>query len=370
MKSKSRKKFDIKGILSPKTIAIACAAAALIITAVISIQVITQHMMFQAPVLVQARPVITFVSGNAFVRRNASSNWELAIIGRELAAGNEVKTEAESRVDIRFHAGTAATITEKTIITLDALSVRRLTIEVARGAFYAKFEKLFNSHEIQVTTPAAIAAVRGTDLGFEVTEMKRKTEKPKPGATNIPATNADEPMFSTTVYALSGITEVHNPRFQEKKMLLSYQNKITVSEDEAPEDAEKMTAEEVERIRSQMNAIHFNEVLFISDKINFRKGSAEIQSASFPELDKIATIIKAKGAKIRIEGHTDSQGDAVFNQTLSVKRAEAIKAYLIEKGIKKERLETVGYGTSMPISDNRTDAGRALNRRVEFIVVK
>ncbi|MEK6794574.1 MAG: OmpA family protein [Spirochaetota bacterium] len=372
MKSKGKQKIDLSGILTAKNIVIASVVFAALIVGAVSFQVITQKMMFQTPMLVEAKPVITFVSGNAFVRKRPSSAWELAMIGRELKKGYEVKTESDSRMDIRFHAGTAATITENSIVKIDDLTVKRLSLELSRGAFFAKFEKLFNSHDLQVITPAAIAAVRGTELGFEVNEEQPKKEekKEKNTAGTNEMTNAAERSYATTVYALSGITEVHNPRFQEKKMLLSYQNRITVSEDAAPEDAEKMSDDEVDRVRSKMNAIHFNEVLFISDKINFRKGSAEIQSVSFPELDKIGTIIKAKGAKIRIEGHTDSQGDAVFNQSLSIRRAEAIKAYLVEKGINKDRLETVGYGTSMPISDNRTEQGRSMNRRVEFIVVK
>ena len=74
--------------------------------------------------------------------------------------------------------------------------------------------------------------------------------------------------------------------------------------------------------------------------------------------------------KLRVEGHTDDVGNDKFNQKLSEKRALAVMQHLIKKnGIAKERLESVGYGRTKPLSDLKTDEARAANRRVEFIVV-
>ncbi|MDO5626476.1 MAG: OmpA family protein, partial [Pseudomonadota bacterium] len=68
-------------------------------------------------------------------------------------------------------------------------------------------------------------------------------------------------------------------------------------------------------------------------------------------------------------GHTDSVGSVAYNQRLSVRRAEAVKAYLVSKGIERNRIYTEGKGKSQPVADNRTAAGRAKNRRVEVEVV-
>ena len=68
-------------------------------------------------------------------------------------------------------------------------------------------------------------------------------------------------------------------------------------------------------------------------------------------------------------GHTDSIGSDEYNQKLSVRRAEAVKAYLVGKGIEKNRVYTEGKGEKQPVADNKTDAGRAQNRRVEIEVV-
>jgi OOP family OmpA-OmpF porin len=68
-------------------------------------------------------------------------------------------------------------------------------------------------------------------------------------------------------------------------------------------------------------------------------------------------------------GHTDSVGSEAYNQKLSLRRAEAVKAYLVSKGIEANRVYTEGKGTKQPVADNKTTEGRAKNRRVEIEVV-
>jgi OOP family OmpA-OmpF porin len=81
---------------------------------------------------------------------------------------------------------------------------------------------------------------------------------------------------------------------------------------------------------------------------------------------------KVKGINLEViiaVGHTDSVGTDAYNKKLSVKRAEAVKAYLVSKGIEKNRIYTEGKGESQPVADNKTTEGRAKNRRVEIEVV-
>lgn len=73
---------------------------------------------------------------------------------------------------------------------------------------------------------------------------------------------------------------------------------------------------------------------------------------------------------IEISAHTDSKGSDEYNLQLSQKRAESVVQYLINKGINPERLIAKGYGESMPVADNETEEGRALNRRVEMKILK
>ena len=74
--------------------------------------------------------------------------------------------------------------------------------------------------------------------------------------------------------------------------------------------------------------------------------------------------------KIELSGHTDNKGKDKYNEKLSQERAKAVYDYLISRGIDKKRLEYRGYGAQHPIADNKTDEGRAKNRRVEFTITE
>ena len=88
------------------------------------------------------------------------------------------------------------------------------------------------------------------------------------------------------------------------------------------------------------------------------------------KLDDLTGKIKGINLEVIIAvGHTDSVGTDAYNQKLSVKRSEAVKAYLVSKGIEKNRVYTEGKGEKQPVADNKTGEGRAKNRRVEIEVV-
>lgn len=106
--------------------------------------------------------------------------------------------------------------------------------------------------------------------------------------------------------------------------------------------------------------------------INFKFGTAEISGADpIPVLEEVVRVMKERpDLKIQITGHTDNVGTDEANMALSVRRADAVKDYLVKKGINGDRIQTVGKGESDPIDTNDTDIGRARNRRIEFSVVK
>ena len=88
------------------------------------------------------------------------------------------------------------------------------------------------------------------------------------------------------------------------------------------------------------------------------------------KLDDLVSKVKGINLEVIIAvGHTDSVGSDAYNQKLSVRRSEAVKAYLVSKGIEKNRVYTEGKGEKQPVADNKTAAGRAKNRRVEVEVV-
>lgn len=113
------------------------------------------------------------------------------------------------------------------------------------------------------------------------------------------------------------------------------------------------------------------EKIDILQKVYFASGKAIIKSKSHSLLDQVAQTIRAHDEikKIRVEGHTDSQGGDRYNKQLSQRRSEAVRAYLIKKGVAAERVEALGYGEEKPIASNATPRGREQNRRVEFTIV-
>jgi len=103
------------------------------------------------------------------------------------------------------------------------------------------------------------------------------------------------------------------------------------------------------------------------EQIHFEYGKALIKEDSYTLLNALVEILKTCSEDIvYIEGHSDAKGSKKYNQWLSQKRANAVKAYFVKHGIKKTNLKALGYGETHPIATNKTVAGQKLNRRIEF----
>jgi OOP family OmpA-OmpF porin len=101
--------------------------------------------------------------------------------------------------------------------------------------------------------------------------------------------------------------------------------------------------------------------------ITFEFDRARIRSEDTVILDEALRQLQAcPGKRVRVDGHTDSVGTDAYNQQLSQRRADAVRAYLVSKGLAPGRASTRGFGESQPVAPNTTEEGRALNRRVEF----
>lgn len=108
----------------------------------------------------------------------------------------------------------------------------------------------------------------------------------------------------------------------------------------------------------------------ILDSVHFEHGSAKIDKDSYSLLDQVALTLKANPQlkKVRVEGHTDDTGPAGVNMVLSQQRANAVRSYLVHKGVSPARLSAKGYGESRPLEKGTSDSVRSKNRRVEFVV--
>jgi OmpA-OmpF porin, OOP family len=105
---------------------------------------------------------------------------------------------------------------------------------------------------------------------------------------------------------------------------------------------------------------------FVLSGITFDTAKATIRPESFPRLDVLVDFMThKKSARVEISGHTDNVGKPKANKTLSAKRAQSCRAYVISKGIDGSRIDAVGYGDERPIASNHTEDGRQTNRRIE-----
>ena len=112
-----------------------------------------------------------------------------------------------------------------------------------------------------------------------------------------------------------------------------------------------------------------SEVSKKSYSIEFETGSATIKASSYKLLDEIfESAVVAEGLKLGVYGHTDNKGTDAVNIPLSEQRAQAVKEYMLKKGFKENRVEAKGFGSTKPIADNATEAGKKKNRRVEIVL--
>ena len=111
--------------------------------------------------------------------------------------------------------------------------------------------------------------------------------------------------------------------------------------------------------------------IYRMDKIYFERNSSYIKPESFEQLNKLLEIMRANPEmKIKVLGHTDYVATDSYNMWLSDKRAKRVADYLVENGIPAANVSWIGFGKRIPVADNATDEGKALNRRVEIQILK
>ncbi|MFT3908590.1 MAG: OmpA family protein [Ferruginibacter sp.] len=109
---------------------------------------------------------------------------------------------------------------------------------------------------------------------------------------------------------------------------------------------------------------------FVLDDCNFETGKATLQPESNRVLDELVLYLQRKDdEKIEVGGHTDNVGKPAANMILSQDRANTVRAYLLMKGIDPSRVTAKGYGMTVPVADNKTEEGRAQNRRTEVTIL-
>jgi outer membrane protein OmpA-like peptidoglycan-associated protein len=128
-------------------------------------------------------------------------------------------------------------------------------------------------------------------------------------------------------------------------------------------DKQRKDLEKVAEVKKTENGL----LVQMKNDILFDSGSDALKSEGVVELNKMADILaKYSDDRVKIEGHTDSVGDAKHNQALSERRAHAVRTVLVSRGVQEKQIEVYGFGETKPVADNASAEGRAKNRRVEL----
>ena len=152
---------------------------------------------------------------------------------------------------------------------------------------------------------------------------------------------------------------------------LVQQKQLTEQERQARLEAEKKAKDAMDALSKSLavKADTRGTVITLSGGVLFATGQATILPGAQAELNQVADALKTQAEHhFTVEGHTDNQGTDAINNDLSNRRANAVRDYLIVRGVASEAITAQGFGSTRPIGDNHSPEGRAMNRRVEIVV--
>jgi len=338
-------KIDISNI--KKSFLLAALIALLLVIFVITATVrlaARSELAFRSPVRILKNPVATWVVPESLIFDKGDRDGKEIETGQKIGEKSFIRTGEGGEVDLRFDDGTLIRIAENSQASIADISLKETDISLEKGRIISRFQKITGSGNHRVETPNAVCGIRGTELIF------------------------DAGPEGTTIYGMSGLTEVASPDHPENPVLLGFQQKTRVNQGALPSPPEEMSDEEVAYFRMLLDSLHNEVVVLVTSTLSFKPDSAELTPESGEELSRIASILKKKRIEVEIAGHTADVGDRASQYTLSLQRAESVKRTLVILGVKERRLSVKGYGGSRPIASNDSQEGRAQNRRVEFLV--
>jgi len=234
----------------------------------------------------------------------------------------------------------------------------------------ARIQALENTDKGKRQTPQFASELKACDLSVEIfkAEIERVTLAQKYVAVQKEISRVRNDLivsYATEVNSLNKDLEI------ERSLLTESQRELALKEHELL--AQKVEAQKkLDALSSQTINVYRDArgtILSMSD-ILFEFGKADLKQELKENLAEIAAILKnlLTDANVIIEGHTDNIGTAAANKKLSEQRASGVLQYLVDRGVDKKRLKSVGYGMEKPIADNSTKEGQAKNRRVELVI--
>jgi outer membrane protein OmpA-like peptidoglycan-associated protein len=241
-------------------------------------------------------------------------------------------------------------------------------VHTAKRALDAAEHSFLEDGATQKTTDLAYIAERRSRIAEVRSSAKQYTDRQQKTLENMHA--AERSQVRSTTAQLGRANDQ-----------LALQGQAMKTQDEKMAD-EKLRREEAEKRLAQATAdlakfasVKQEErgmVITLSGGVLFASAKSELLPAAVLKLNTVAEALTQQDpdSKMVVEGHTDSQGAAGYNQDLSQRRADAVRNHLVGRGIAADRVTSQGFGLSRPIADNTSTEGRANNRRVEIVVQK
>lgn len=237
------------------------------------------------------------------------------------------------------------------------------TAKESLDAAEASFEK---EGDTQVTRDLGYTAERRTETAESKARAMQASGEKEQVVAQMHATTAAQAKMSAAELAKA------NQQLASKDQALQAQGNQLQSEVQRRQEAEKRAAQaaadlaKLASVKQETRGM----VITLSGAVLFTSGKSELLPAAQVKLNDVAKALieQDPDSKMVVEGHTDSQGTAAANQELSQKRAQAVRDYLVSRGIAGDRVTAQGFGPTRPIGENNSPEGRANNRRVEIVV--
>ena len=170
----------------------------------------------------------------------------------------------------------------------------------------------------------------------------------------------------------AGRLKTANAQLASDSRTIQAQGAALQSETQLRKDADKRAAQSAADLAKFASVTHEARglVITLAGGVLFTSGKSDLLPAAQVKLNEVAKALTEQDPESRmaVEGFTDSQGAAAYNQDLSQKRAQSVRDYLVSRGIASDRITAEGFGLNRAIADNHTPEGRANNRRVEIVV--
>lgn len=240
-----------------------------------------------------------------------------------------------------------------------AASVNPTDLHTAKESLDAAEQSFANDGDSQTTKDLAYAAERNT----ETAEARARTM--------LAVQQKDQVLANMHAEQTSQVKATSEQLGKANQQLASQGAQLT-NERQGRQDAEKRAAQAAADL-AKFAAVKQEPrgmVITLSGGVLFASAKSDLLPAAQLKLNDVAKALTEQDpdSKMVVEGHTDTQGAMAFNQDLSQKRAEAVRAYLVSRGISSDRISAQGFGQSRSVADNGSAEGRANNRRVEIVV--